>query len=73
MVSEAFTSGSFCGMSIEPETSMRNTRLRGGSCSDSMRLPCSPTSSRWCRGAHGHGATSVVTENGCVPAGRGYS
>jgi hypothetical protein len=60
-----FTSGSLSGSCIEPDTSRRKTRLRGGVRPLSMRGACSPMSASRCRGFHGHGAISVVTENGC--------
>ena len=54
--------------SIEPDTSSRNTRLRGGIFPRRCRLACRPMSASLCRLFHGHGASSVVIPNGapCV-------
>ena len=68
-----FTSGSLSGGAIEPETSSRKTRLRGGVRSGGRAArACRPMSARRWRGFHGHVATSVVTENGALVVGSGY-
>lgn len=56
---------------IEPDTSIRKTRLFGGASSSATRLPCRPMWSSFCPGAHGHCETSVVKENGAPPSGSG--
>ena len=67
------TSGSLSGASIEPETSSRNTRLRGGVRSLSMRLRLQTDErERDASEFHGHAATSVVTEKGSPFCGCGY-
>jgi hypothetical protein len=63
-----FTSGSLSSGAIDPDTSMRNTRLRGGVLPGGRRRACRPISASLWRLSHGHGASSVVTPNGapCV-------
>ena len=59
-----FTSGSLSFGAIEPETSSRNTRLRGGVFPAGSRRAWRPMSASLWRLFHGHGASSVVTPNG---------
>jgi hypothetical protein len=70
--SGALTSGSWFGAIIEPEPSIRNTRLRGGVWLRSMRGARRPMSARRCVVFQGQSPIAVVTENGCSPRGSGY-
>ena len=63
------SSGSLSGDSIEPETSRRKTRLRGGSCSALISWPCRPRCSSRAWGFHGQSAISLTTEKGAASAG----
>jgi len=55
----------------EPDTSIKKTKLLGGTCSMSSDFPLIPMRNSRCSGAHGHVATSVVTLNGTAPRGSG--
>ena len=56
---------------IEPETSIRKTRLLGGRLLVSISRPFRPIrTSRW-DASQGHRATSRLTENGSSPFGAG--
>ncbi len=63
--SPRFTSGSRLGGFIEPETSIRNTRLLSGRCPRSISRPLMPTRTRECLVCHGHWATSTCAAKGC--------
>ena len=56
---------------IEPETSMRKTRLLAGRLSFAISRPFSPMRTSRCAGVHGHAATSIVAEKGASPFGCG--
>ncbi len=58
------TSGSLLGSSIEPETSIRNTRLLGGRFDWSIGLAAIPIRASRCWPFHGQPATSVWMANG---------
>jgi hypothetical protein len=56
-----------------PETSSRNTRLRGGTAAAAISRPLMPIwTSRAC-GFQGQAATSDWTANGCAPVGGVYA
>jgi len=60
----ACTSGSLSADCIDPEVSMRKTRLLGGRSRVLIRFPCRPISSRRCFPFQGQAASSVEMENG---------
>ena len=61
------TSGSLSGDFIEPDTSIRKTRLLGGRSRVGTRRAWRPIRTSRCSGAHGHGPTSVETAKGWRP------
>ena len=61
-----FTSGSLSLLAIDPDTSSRNTRLRGGVFPAGNRRAWRPISASLWRLSHGHGASSVVMPKGAA-------
>jgi hypothetical protein len=67
------TSGNLLGWSIEPDTSIRKTRLLAGRSSFGIVRPLSPMRARRCSAFQGHSATSMLTEKGALSFGVGSS
>ena len=56
--------GSLSWLLIEPETSTRKVRWRGGRSLRATSLPCTPTRRMWWPGRKGSGMASMFTEKG---------
>jgi hypothetical protein len=69
MARPRFTSGSLLADIIEPDTSSRKTRLRGGTLSARISCPWMPIRTSLCCAFQGHDVTSVLTAKGAPPEG----
>ncbi|OPZ67700.1 MAG: hypothetical protein BWY81_01187 [Firmicutes bacterium ADurb.Bin467] len=63
------TSGSLFGMSMLPDTSIKNTRFCAGRSSFGISAACRPIKSSCVSPFHGQSASSIVTPNGSPSAG----
>src|SRR5574343_1142139 len=69
---DSFSNGSLLTSLMEPDTSIKNTKLDLGKLSVGMSLPCKPMRTNLLVLFHGQSLYSVLIENGCCPVGCGY-
>ena len=68
---DCFNKGNLFSENIEPETSIKKTKLEAGSFSSSIFFPCKPILTNLFDEFQGQSLYSVLMENGCSPFGSG--